>query len=129
MSGRSVQSLVNNLSALATNLVLNLLLIPRIGLVGAAIAWAAAIVISNALPTFQIEKAVGFRANDRKTALAAFLALTCVGLLPLLAWLVGLPPSWRLVSAVVGLVAYAVALFHYRDDLRLDELVSSVARR
>ena len=28
-----------------------------------------------------------------------------------------------------GIVAYAVALFHYRDDLRLDELVSSVARR
>jgi O-antigen/teichoic acid export membrane protein len=129
MSGRSVQSLVNNLSALITNLALNLLLIPRIGLVGAAIAWAVAIIISNALPTFQIEKAVGFRANDRRTAQAAVLAVTCVGLLPFLAWLVGMPPVWRVAAAAVGLVAYLLGLLHYREDLHLNELAASVARR
>jgi O-antigen/teichoic acid export membrane protein len=129
MSGRSVQSLANNLAALVTNLVLNLLLIPRIGFVGAAIAWAAAILIANALPTFQIEKAIGFRANDRRTAQAAVISVVCVALLPLVAWIVGMPAVWRLAAAAVGLCLYALALLRYRDDLRLNELIGSIARR
>ena len=50
MLGRSVQSLRNNMTALVTNLVLNLALVPVLGITGAALAWSAAIVVSNALP-------------------------------------------------------------------------------
>jgi O-antigen/teichoic acid export membrane protein len=129
MSGRSVLSLMNNLAALATNLVLNLFLIPRIGLVGAATAWAAAIVISNALPTLQIEAAVGFRANDRRTAQAALLAFACLAVAPALAWLFGLSDLWRVSAVVLGLVAYLLLLLRYRTELRLVELVSSIRQR
>jgi O-antigen/teichoic acid export membrane protein len=48
MSGRSFLNLVNNIVALGCNVALNLILIPRFGLIGAAWAWATVIVLLNA---------------------------------------------------------------------------------
>ena len=56
MSGRSWLSLANVGAALAVNITLNLLLIPGLGILGAALAWAAAIVVRNALPLWQIQR-------------------------------------------------------------------------
>jgi O-antigen/teichoic acid export membrane protein len=47
MSGRSSLNLINNLAALGCNVALNLILIPRSGLIGAAWAWAIVIVLLN----------------------------------------------------------------------------------
>src|SRR5262249_23152992 len=46
-AGRSSWSMINWLIAMVVNVGLNLLLIPRYGITGAAIAWAAAIAVFN----------------------------------------------------------------------------------
>lgn len=126
MSGRSVQSLMNNLSALVVNLGLNFLLIPRLGVEGAALAWAAAIVISNGLPTLQIRTAIGSPANDRRAVLAAGLAVLCFGLLPAAAWWAGADSAWRVAAVVLGGVLYLGLLWRFRLALHLVDLVTSV---
>ncbi len=54
MSGRSMLSLANLVIALILNIGLNLLLVPRIGISGAAIAWLAAILATNLLPLAEV---------------------------------------------------------------------------
>lgn len=50
MAGASRWNLANNAVAVASNVVLNLVLVPRWGITGAAVAWAVSIVITNAAP-------------------------------------------------------------------------------
>lgn len=54
MSGRPVFTMANNLAALALNVVLNLMLIPRFGLLGAGIAFAASVAFNNLAKALQI---------------------------------------------------------------------------
>ncbi len=129
MLGRSVQSLRNNLAALVTNLVLNLALVPVLGISGAAMAWSASIVVSNALPTWQIRPVLG-NAGDRRTLLAGALALASFGILPL----VGRATGWdstpaQIAQVALGCVVYAGALFRFRRRLRLVELFGALRRR
>ena len=53
MGGKSSWILFDNAAALAVNVALNLLLIPELGMTGAAIAWAASILVGNLLPAWQ----------------------------------------------------------------------------
>lgn len=129
MVGRSVLSLVNNTAALATNLLLNLILIPLWGITGAAVAWAAAIVVSNALPTWQIRRILG-PPSDRATALAAAAAVATFGLIPLLVKMIGgdsLGPA--IASVIVAGAAYALIVWRLRRPLRVQELLNTVKRR
>ena len=73
MSGRSRENLLNVVVALVSNLVLNVLLIPRMGIEGAAVAWAVAIVLSNLLPLYQIQRAYGLNPFGRATYRVAVL--------------------------------------------------------
>lgn len=129
MLGRSGQSLANNMAALVTNLLLNLTLVPILGITGAAIAWTAAILVSNALPTWQIRPILG-NAADRRTALAAALAVSSFAGPPLAGRLLGwdsLPAQVALVAA--GTVVYLTLLARFRAPLRLRELGGAVRRR
>ena len=56
MLGRSWLSSINVVVALVVNLVLNLVLAPPLGMIGAAIAWVAAILTTNLLPLFQTSR-------------------------------------------------------------------------
>ena len=53
MAGKSSWNLGNTVIALVINVGLSLLLIPRLGITGAAIAWAASILTNNLLPLAQ----------------------------------------------------------------------------
>lgn len=59
MTGRSVRSLVNHLVAVATDVVLIVLLVPDHGALGAAVAWSTAIVLMRVLAVVQIARAEG----------------------------------------------------------------------
>ena len=59
MAGRSGLSLMNNGIALAANIGLNVMLIPRYGINGAAIAWAVSLFITNAFPLVQVWRRPG----------------------------------------------------------------------
>lgn len=129
MLGRSVQSLRNNMAALATNLVLNLSLVPVLGISGAALAWSASILVSNALPTWQIRPILG-SASDRRTLLAAGLAVLCFVTPPVTARLFGVEAPLALLStSVAGGLVYAGLVHRFRHRLHVAELLSVVRRR
>ena len=59
MSGHSLLSLANSLAVLAVNVGLNVWLIPQRGIVGAAMAWAGAVVVRNVLAQVQVHRLEG----------------------------------------------------------------------
>lgn len=59
MAGRSRLSLINTGIALATNVGANLVLIPLLGIRGAALAWTLSLVVANAVPMAQMWKLLG----------------------------------------------------------------------
>ena len=54
MAGRSRLSLINTGLALATNIIANLVLIPHLGIQGAALAWTLSLAVANGLPAVQM---------------------------------------------------------------------------
>jgi O-antigen/teichoic acid export membrane protein len=129
MTGRSVASLVNNLAALGANLALNLLLVPRWGATGAAVAWAAAIVVGNALPAAQLRRSLAAPVVDRRVLTSALLAVTTIGGPAAVAWMLGASLSTRTVLVLAGLAVHAALLVLFRRRLRLPELVGAFVPR
>ncbi|MBM7518321.1 lipopolysaccharide biosynthesis protein [Nocardioides nitrophenolicus] len=121
MTGRSARSLGNTLTALAIDVGGCLLLVPRLGIAGAALAWAVAVVVRCALAVVQVRGDIGLLPGRRQLLLAAVVPLACVGL-PLAALeLVGglSSPGWLLASALVGL-GYAAVVWRLRTRLAVD---------
>ncbi|HEY7484473.1 MAG TPA: polysaccharide biosynthesis C-terminal domain-containing protein [Streptosporangiaceae bacterium] len=123
MSGRTSWNLVNTLLALAVNIGVDLLLIPHIGIMGAAIGWAAAIVFNNVVPLGQIALVARLHPFGMATLTAGALAALCFGVLPLLARIVagdGLLPL--IAAAASGTILYGLGCWWFRRPLRLTSL-------
>ena len=75
MAGRSALSLLDNGLALAANILLNLALVPRYGINGAAVAWAVSLFITNALPLAQVWRRPGLHPFGR-----AWTTVLCIAL-------------------------------------------------
>jgi O-antigen/teichoic acid export membrane protein len=84
MAGRSGLSLANGALALAADIGIDLALIPRLGIIGAAVGWAVAIVLRNALPLVQVRRLLRISAASPGLWWAAGAALLCFGAVPLL---------------------------------------------
>ncbi|KUG57123.1 hypothetical protein AVL62_15130 [Serinicoccus chungangensis] len=129
MSGHSGASLANICVALAVDLTLCLFLIPQIGVAGAAIAWAAAIVSKNLLAYLQVQRWLGMTPQSLAgvfvvgSALIAFaLPLGIIRAFDVL--------SWSSLAAAVagGSTVYLLALFLLRQRLQLAALKAVVRR-
>ena len=77
MSGRSLASLANGLVAASLNVALCLVLIPWIGIVGAAIAWAAAVLVRNLLAFILVRHDLGLTPLSRAAAVVAAAVIGC----------------------------------------------------
>ncbi|MCW2634648.1 MAG: multi antimicrobial extrusion protein MatE, partial [Blastococcus sp.] len=108
MAGRTSWTLANSVVALVVMVSVDLLLIPRLGVLGAGIGWAAAIVANNALPLTQLVVSMGLHPFGRATLRAAALSAACFGVLPGLAVL--LLPGGLLSAAAAVLLGGAVFL-------------------
>ena len=128
MSGRTMWNLVNVLVALGVNIALDLVLIPRIGILGAAVGWGAAILVNNVLPLVQVRHTLGLHPFARGTLAAAALATGCFGILGLLAQLAFGGLIGLLVTLPVGAVLYAAGCWWLRGTLRLDTLQALLPR-
>ena len=126
MSGRSWLSLANTLVALVVNVALNLLLIPGYGIVGAAIAWAVAIVVRNALPLVQIRRELGMSPFGSVTALVAGSAFGLLAVVPGALVLLGVGTWWVVLALGLGALAYLGVLLRARKQLRLAELTGAL---
>ncbi|MGY2002138.1 oligosaccharide flippase family protein [Blastococcus sp. SYSU DS1024] len=123
MGGRSRWNLGNALLALTVNVVVDLLLIPSMGLLGAAIGWAAAICVNNFLPLAQVWRSLRMHPFGAGTGTAVALSLSCFAVLPLLVRLVagdGLLPA--VAATGLGVALYAAGCWRLRRVLALDTL-------
>jgi O-antigen/teichoic acid export membrane protein len=75
MSGRPTLNMANNIAGLLLNIALNIVLIPRYGIVGSAIAWAVVLVLMNIARVTQVRLTMDmlpFGGGTAKALLAAF---------------------------------------------------------
>lgn len=130
MTGRSGLSLANTLVALALDVGLCLLLVPRIGIAGAALAWVVAVVVRCVLAVLQLRADIGLRLPVADLALAAALPVACVGLpVAVLALAAGLTPvTWLVATALAG-VGYAAVVWRLRTRLAVDVFVTGFRSR
>jgi len=129
-TGRSSWSLVNGLLAVVVNVGLDLLLIPRYGITGAAIGWSAAIVVTNLMPLAQVAAAVRLQPFGRGTLIAIALCCLSFGVLPLAAReLAGHGAVASLAAIACGCAVMAVGMWRFRADLNLGALPGAVRLR
>jgi O-antigen/teichoic acid export membrane protein len=120
MGGKSSYNLINTIAALSANVALNLLLIPRLGIVGAAIAWSVSILINNLAPLAQVWAMLRihpFGIGSPIVALAAVALFGGVGVLVRSAF--GESLVVVLVYGAIVTVVYAAVLWRFRSPLEL----------
>ncbi|HEY3734176.1 MAG TPA: polysaccharide biosynthesis C-terminal domain-containing protein [Streptosporangiaceae bacterium] len=131
-TGRSSWSLVNGLLAVGVNIGVDLALIPRYGITGAAIGWAVAIVVSNLMPLIQLALVFRLHPIGRGTFTACALCAVCFGAIPgLIRIAIGAGFVSLGASIVAGGIVYLAGLWKFGDVLKLSTMpgVSSLARR
>ena len=129
MAGRSWLSLLNNSVALALNVGLNLVLIPRFGINGAAISWAIAIVVRNVLPMLQIRASLGMTPGSAGALRVGGAALLLLGGLPGLVVLLDGSTGLLIAATAVGAVAYLGLLWRWREVIQLTAFAGVLTRR
>jgi O-antigen/teichoic acid export membrane protein len=123
MGGKSSWNLLNTAVALGLNVGLNLVLIPRYGMEGAAIAWAVSIIVDNLMALAEVWIFLGMRPFGRGYAPAAVAALGCIGGIGLaIRALLGPTDAGLAVFVLVAVPVYLVVLWRLRATLRLDAL-------
>jgi O-antigen/teichoic acid export membrane protein len=129
MGGGSTWNLVNTLAALGTNLALNVVLIPRYGLAGAAVASAAGTLLNNLLPLVQVWWSMGLHPFGSGVAVASCLSAVCFGVLGVaLRALLGPTLTGLAVYVVAGGGLYAALLWRFREHLDWEALRGVLAR-
>lgn len=118
MAGRSSLSLINTVTALAVDVVGCLLLVPVLGIAGAAIAWAAAIVVRNVMCFVQVRRTLGISPVSRQTAYMTGGIVVIFLTFPFL-WFTLLPETLLLDVAAIAIsaVGYSAFLWWRRESL------------
>lgn len=123
MGGKSGWNLLNVVLALTVNIALNLLLIPPFGMTGAAIAWAAGILVNNLAPLAQVRLLLRLHPFGSGFPVVALAAGACYGLLGLAArYAFGTSLEVFLVFAAIATPCYLALLWRFRHTLRLSVL-------
>jgi O-antigen/teichoic acid export membrane protein len=131
-SGRSSWSLMNGLFAVAANVGLDLVLIPRYGIAGAAIGWAVAIALTNVVPLIQLAAVSRVHPFGRSTLAAVLLPVVCMTAVPLAVRAVAGPGAAAAVAGIViGSALLVAGSWRFRETLHLSELpgVAALGRR
>jgi O-antigen/teichoic acid export membrane protein len=129
MSGKTSTSLLVGIMTLAINVGANLLLIPHVGINGAAVAWAISLFVSNATITVILYRRLQLHPFGPAFLPVAASAVLLVGLPALVfrlsfgAHILGL-----VATAVVGGSAYLFSLWRLRERMELPAL-SAVFRQ
>ena len=130
MGGKSSLSAYNALAALAVNVGLNLILLPRVGIVGAAIAWAASIVVENVAAAIEVWLMFRIGPFGQGYRLVAAASVACFAIPGLAARaLLGQTLPALAAATIVGLAVFAGALYAARERLQLADLMGSLRAR
>jgi O-antigen/teichoic acid export membrane protein len=129
MSGRSWLSLGNAVITLAVNIVLDLILIPKIGILGAAIAHSVSLALRNALGLYQINRLMRMWAFTNQSAKIAVVSVACFGVVPAILHVTDAPQGLLVAAILIGMVAYGAWAWRSRDGLQLDTFSNPLRRR
>jgi O-antigen/teichoic acid export membrane protein len=130
MGGKSGWNLLNTALALAVNIALNLLLIPRIGITGAAIAWAASIIVNSVVPLLEAWLLLGMHPFSLGGLLAAAASVVCFGGVAVtIRALLGDGVLTLIVSIVISSVLYLGILWRSRGLLDVEAIAAAVRAR
>lgn len=122
MAGRTLWTFANSVVALVIMVGLDLLLIPPLGIFGAALGWGAAILFNNLTPLTQLAVSMRLHPFGRSTFTAAAVALGTMGVVPGALALGQAPASVLLAAFGAGVLVYAALVWHWRSLLSLDVL-------
>lgn len=130
MGGKSYLNVVNTLAALAVNVGLNLILLPRLGLAGAAIAWAASIVVDNLAAVAEVWYLMGIRPVGPTYGRVILTAGASFGLTGAAARLL-LGQTLLAVAATLaaGGLMFVAGLYAQRVPLQLSGLITAMRNR
>jgi O-antigen/teichoic acid export membrane protein len=130
MAGKSSWNLANTFAAVLVNVALNLILIPRIGLTGAAVAWAAAILVEKGAALYQVRVLLRLSPFGRGYGAVSVAALACFGGLGLAARaLLGDSVGALTVFLPIATAVYVLALWRLRHLVELPILWNALRRR
>ncbi len=118
MAGKSTWNLAKAVLALVVQLGLDLLLLPHLGILGAAIGWAVSILVANLVPLGQLFIAFGLHPVGRSSVLAVVICTVAVVPVAAVARAVGgdhLVPA--LIATAVAVLLWAIGLWWFRDPL------------
>lgn len=127
--GRSSWQMYNKAVVLGCNILLTLLLVPVIGISGAAVSWVVSLALDTGIAAWQVHRLIGVRLQPRSLLFAAAVPLVVFGVGctatrilagdSLLGLAVGLP---------VTLIAYAVVVWTLRRRLGIHDALDGVVR-
>jgi|GEM_PF-1994867 len=111
MAGRSTTALMDTAAALATTILLDLLLVPPFGLEGAAVAMAAGVFVYRGSAAAQISRWFGIRPLSRPVLLTLVLSFCLVGGIMFVGRIFGGDRlAVAVVTAIVAVVVYGAVL-------------------
>jgi O-antigen/teichoic acid export membrane protein len=130
MGGRSGLAAANKAAALGTNVVANLILIPRVGIVGAAWAWTAAMLLDAALATAEVRRYVGISPPIRAVLYPLVIAGVTFGVPAVMARALWGPTTGAMLAAIgLALGPYVAWCIIDRDRLGLSNLTEALRRQ
>jgi len=123
MGGKSSWNLFNTAVALGADVVIGVLLIPHIGLIGAAISTDVAVLIANVLPVIQVHRLYGMHPFGQGFWVALAASLGCFAMIGVpIRLAVGQSLPAMLAYALLSCSAYALVVWLKRDALQLTSL-------
>lgn len=129
MGGRSSWNLVNIVVGLTVALGLDILLIPDLGLLGAALGWAAGIVVENVAAVLEVAFLMRIRPFGSGFGYVAAAALASYALVGLGMRAVAGGATALVATLLLGTATYGVLLYRWRHHLRLGVLRESLPIR
>ncbi len=128
MGGRSGLSLLNTGLALVVTIGLDLLLIPAYGITGAAVGWAAGILVKNLMTLWQVQRHLRMHPVGPSTIHAVGLTLATGVVLIGARVLGGDEVGTLLLGVAAGGVLFCAGLWRWRGPLELETLLSTARR-
>jgi O-antigen/teichoic acid export membrane protein len=123
MGGKSSWNLINTTAALGADVIIGILLIPHLGLLGAAISTDVGLFIANLFPVVQVYRLYRMHPFGAGFWAALAASLGCFGVIGLaIRLLVGESLPATLLFALLSCPVYAVVMWLTRDALELTGL-------
>lgn len=130
MGGKSSWNLADKGVVVTLMVVLHLLLVPRYGIIGAAVAWSLSMLVDNLLAAFQVRRLMGLRLKTRMLTPVAAWAVAWFGVLGVVMRLVlGTGIAVFAAYAIVATCGYGVALWRLRHVLHADVMLGALRPR